>query len=102
MIIKFNTINSSLGTRSLGREIREHTIISFSTTAERIIFDFEGVEVISNSFADECFGKLIQTFGLDFTKNRTTFKNTNSNVAMVLKKAMSDRLAMLREECTCR
>ena len=91
MLIKFKEIGSSFGTRTLGKKIREKEVKSFNAS-EKVIFDFEDVELISNSFADECFGKLIEEFGLEFTKNMTTFKNANNLVALVLKKAINDRI----------
>lgn len=93
MIIRFADIGSSFGTRSLGNRIREDVLVSLNSNIEtRIVFDFEDVEVISNSFADECFGKLIDKIGLEKTRNRTTFRNANDIVTMVIKKAISDRL----------
>jgi hypothetical protein len=49
--------------------------------------------MVSNSFADECIGKLVEEMGLEKLKSFTTFKNTSKNVAMVLQKVIKDRLA---------
>lgn len=95
MKIKFCEFNSSLGTRRLGNSIRQ-SIITNMGNEEKIIFDFENVELISNSFADECFGKLIDEFGLQHVKGKTTFVNTNGLVSLVLRKAISDRLSNKR------
>jgi len=91
MIIKFSEINSSLGTRKLGKEIR-HNMISQIQSNEIIIFDFENVDLISNSFADECFAKLLEVFSLEIIKKKTTFKNANNDISMVIKKAFNDRI----------
>ncbi len=93
MIIKFSEINTSLGTRNLGSGIREQVISELQAKYdEPIVFDFQDVEIISHSFADECFGKLVELVGLDFTKNHTTFKNANSMVSMVIKQAIQERM----------
>lgn len=39
--------------------------------------DFEGVSVVSNSFADECLGKLLLTMPFDVLKSHTTFRSLN-------------------------
>lgn len=94
MIIKFGDINCSLGTRILGSEIRYSVIHNLSTNADEIIvFDFTDVEVVSNSFADECFGKLLDEFGLEATRRRTTFMNANPFVSHVIKNAINNRLS---------
>jgi hypothetical protein len=94
VVIKFSEINTSLGTRKLGNNIREQVIMGIGNKPdEKVIFDFEDIEVISHSFADECFGKLVEIFGLEKTKQHTTFKNTNNIVSMVIKQAIQERLS---------
>ena len=39
--------------------------------------DFTGVDVVSNSFADECIAKLLLEMSLAELKNRTTFRGLN-------------------------
>ena len=56
MHIKFLEFGSSLGTRDLGSKIREEIEKSIDRD-EKVIFDLKGMEIISNSFADECFAK---------------------------------------------
>lgn len=91
VIIKFKNINFSLGTRKLGESIR-NTISQNIIAEEIIVFDFADVDLISNSFADECFGKLIEDFGIDYVKSKTTFRNVNPLIDMVIKKAITDRI----------
>jgi hypothetical protein len=42
--------------RTLGREVRE----SVEPAAEEVLFDCEGIDAMSPSFADEVFGKLAE------------------------------------------
>ena len=102
MLIRFCEIGESFGTRPLGDQIREGMIIpNLKLTGEaKLIFDFQDVEVVSHSFADQCFGKLIETFGLDFIKDRTTFCNVNPFVSSVIKSAINKRMARNREMIT--
>ena len=44
---------------------------------ERVVLDFTGVDVVSNSFADECIAKLLLTMPLAELKARTTFRGLN-------------------------
>ena len=51
-----------------------------------------GVEVVSNSFADECIAKMLLSMSLDELKQRTTFSGLNNfarkNIALALKRRM--------------
>lgn len=59
-MIEFGHIGTHLGTRFAGASVREKILADFDEV-ERFVFDFSGVETVSNSFADECFAKLIFT-----------------------------------------
>jgi len=61
-------------------------------SGERVIFDFDGVEVISNSFADECFAKLLLDFDLPFIKAHTTFQHANPFIKATIANAFKERL----------
>lgn len=91
MIIRFGEKGKSLGTRDDGRKFRAQ-IIDGVRGKELVELDFCGVDIISNSFADECIGKLVEDLGLEKLKRLTTFKNTSKTVAMILEKAIKDRV----------
>ncbi len=55
--IKLSEFGSSLGTRELGRKIRED-VLSRVREQKRVLVNFKGVHIISSAFADEIFGKL--------------------------------------------
>jgi hypothetical protein len=44
---------------------------------ELVVLDFTGVDVVSNSFADECIAKLLLTMSLEELKTHTTFRGLN-------------------------
>ncbi|MGM0579763.1 MAG: STAS-like domain-containing protein [Bacteroidota bacterium] len=95
MQIIFNDIGSSLGTRVKGQEIRK-VILDALEQGDFVTFDLTGVNVMSHSFADECFGKILLEVDLQFLKSNSTFKNANpaisKTISFVLKSRMQDIL----------
>jgi hypothetical protein len=81
--ILFKDISSSLGTRDLGAKIRG-SIIEKVKTNDKVYLDFEGVEIVTNSFADECFGKLRDNITTEIFKTKIAFLNTNDFVQRVI------------------
>ena len=90
-IFKFNQFGSNLGTRMLGVDVREK-LVPLLNAEEKVVLDFEGVDVVSNSFADECLAKLLLTMSLDELKQCTTFRGLNDfarkNIALAFKRRM--------------
>ena len=88
---KFVTFGKNLGTRLLGEKARL-TLLPMIQGEERVILDFSGVEVVSNSFADECLAKLLLVMPLEELKKRTTFRGLNDfarkNIAVAFKRRM--------------
>lgn len=72
----FRKYGENLGTRPLGKRVREQ-LVPLLEQDERIVLDFTGVNVVSNSFADECIAKLLLTMPLSELKSRTTFRGLN-------------------------
>lgn len=72
----FRDFGENLGTRQLGQQAREK-LIPLLEGDERVVLDFTGVDVVSNSFADECIAKLLLTMPLAELKARTTFRGLN-------------------------
>lgn len=72
----FRDFGENLGTRQLGKQVRQQ-LIPLLEKDERVVLDFTGVNVVSNSFADECIAKLLLTMSLVELKARTTFQGLN-------------------------
>lgn len=89
--IAFSEMGVHLSTRLEGATMR-NKIAAFIASEEYVIFDFKGVEVISNSFADECFAKLMVDFDLSFIKAHTTFQNANPFIKAVIANSFKERL----------
>lgn len=91
MTINFKNIGTSLGTRFLGQKFRMGIEEALSKN-EFVVFDFDGVDFISHSFADECFGKLLLEIKLSDLKQKTTFKNANELIKKTIAFTLKERL----------
>lgn len=72
----FKEFGENLGTRPLGRRVREQ-LLPLIQQNDCVVLDFTGVNVVSNSFADECIAKLLLVMTLPELKSRTTFRGLN-------------------------
>lgn len=89
MIVKLKEFGTSLGSRVLGKEVSN--LIDFEKE-EEIVLDFQGVKMITSSFADEVIGKNCARLGLhNFFKN-VQIVNDSEQIKLILKKAILDRL----------
>ena len=61
---RFRDFGEYLGTRQLGEKVREQ-LWPLVQGDEKVRLDFDGVDVVSNSFADECIAKLLLLMPLD-------------------------------------
>lgn len=76
VVFKFSQFGTDFGTRDMGARIREQ-LLPLLKGDERIALDFTGVNVVSNSFADECIAKLLLEMPLEELKKKTTFIGLN-------------------------
>lgn len=90
-IIAFKEFSKNLGTRVLGQEIRRQ-IESIIEVNGFVVFDFEGVDFVSHSFSDECFGKLLLNLSFQELKSKSTFINASDLVKKTIALAINDRL----------
>ena len=72
----FREYGEKLGTRPLGKRVRE-SLQSLIEQNDLVVLDFTGVDVVSNSFADECLAKSLLVMSLAELKSRTTFRGLN-------------------------
>ena len=92
---RFSDIATDFGTREMGARIREHLRPLF-TENSRIALDFTGVNVVSNSFADECIAKLLLDMPLEELKQRITFRGLNPMAERSILVALQRRNKVLR------
>ena len=86
--------SSGTGTRQSGERMRNE-IINIRRETERVIeIDFQGVSVISSSFADELIGKLIAEYGLFGFMQIFKLKNMNEIIQSITNRSVSQRMAI--------
>ena len=95
VIIRFSDHGIHLGTRVEGQVLREK-ILALLQSGDIVVFDLQGVEVVSNSFADECFAKLTLDFDLPTLKAKTHFQNVSEFNRAVIANSFRERLIQLR------
>lgn len=87
MIIKFSQYGKSLGTRTLGKSIR-NSVVEQINDGNSVVFDFDGVMTINNSFADEFLGKLLDTLNFKIIREKTEIINANDNIKFVIRQVL--------------
>lgn len=92
MIIKLMKYGTLIGTRDAGNMIRQE-INGSSEFDEIIILDFSGVSQMTHSCADEAFGKLIDSWGVEKVLKKIKFKNVDETTSLIIKYAMAQRIS---------
>ena len=70
---RFVEYGADLGTRQIGVKVRTD-LLPLILGNEKVVLDFTGEDVVTNSFADECIAKLLIEMPLEELKRRTTFR----------------------------
>ena len=81
-----NTFGSRIG----GKHVRT-MIENLLQDQERIILDFEGVGIISSSFADEVFGRLFVNMGFRTFTRRVEMRNVDPIIDGLIDRAIEQR-----------
>ena len=95
--IKFIEYDTNFGTRDMGQKLREKILVLINSN-DKVVLDFTGVNVVSNSFADECIAKLLLEMPLDELKRRTTFRGLNSLAERSVLVALQRRYKVLHDK----
>ena len=94
---KFIEYGTDFGTRDMGQKLREK-LLPLINGEEKVVLDFTGVNVVSNSFADECIAKLLLEMPLAELKQRTTFRGLNPLAERSVLVALQRRYKVLSKE----
>ncbi len=83
--------NSGTGTRQAGKKLRINILNMVKINEAPVLLNFEGIDEISSSFADEFIAKLVQEIG--FVQFNAHFRiiNTNKFVLGLIEKAIYER-----------
>ncbi len=94
MIIKMSKETTGVGTRKAGMQLRTKTInLIVSRPGFPIYIDWQGVPVISSSFADEFMGKLYVELGKENFNSTIINRNMQPLIRQLLEKAISQRVS---------
>jgi len=84
--------NTGFGTRRSGKRVRLDIINIINETKKTVNIDFEGVGIISSSFADESIGKLVKELGFMRFQKIVQLKNANETITDIINTAVMKRL----------
>ncbi len=88
-IVIYDIVRSNLvGSRYYAEIIRE-TIYQHIQMGKKIVLDFENIDLITQSFADELIGILVRAFGVDFVKANISVINANKTIRKILNVVVS-------------
>jgi hypothetical protein len=90
--------DAGLGTRKAATELRNSLQNKLSLGAPKLVLDFEGVAVVSASFADEVIGKLAEQYGVIGFMRTFELRNMTPTVEQLLNRAISRRVATSSQE----
>ena len=94
---KFIEYGTDFGSTYMGQKLREK-LLPLINGNDKVVLDFTGVNVVSNSFADECIAKLLLEMPLDELKRCTTFRGLNSLAERSVLVALQRRYKVLHDK----
>jgi hypothetical protein len=90
-VINMKDFGETLGTRGLGERVREKILAELRSDENvRIVLDFGGVQVMTQSFGDELFRKLLVEVGRE-QASRIGFGRVTDDVRAVLRYSLTTR-----------
>ena len=99
LILKMKEETTGFGTRHSGVQIRTKIVnLMNAEPAYPLIIDWEGIPVISSSFADEVMGKLFLRLGAMTFSSKIRNMNMESLIKGLLDKAVAQRLTQSNDE----
>lgn len=93
---RFSDFGTNFGTRDMGAKIRQQ-LRPLLDRDDRVILDFTGVNVVTNSFADECIAKLLLEMPLEDLKKHTTFRGLNPLAERSVLVALQRRYKVIKQ-----
>ena len=91
--ITFSQFVTDCFTRDQGKLAREKLLeaIENDPKEERVTISLAGVDTMTPSFVDECFGKLLLQMGSSCFRNRISFADANETIIALLNAVLSKR-----------
>lgn len=91
-ILRLSDHAKYLSSRRLGAALRAEIVTSFEMNIQ-VEIRFEGVEGMSHSFADECFGVLAEAFGIGPFRNMIRFAGVRTEDQQLIRSVVAERIA---------
>ena len=91
--IKVAAISHGTGTRQAAYKLKNIVLNIVKETRNKVILDFEGVNLISSSYSDELIGKLIAQYGFVFFTNNIAIKNISTTNEPIVNRSIGQRMA---------
>lgn len=101
MVVEMREFGRSLVTRTSGKVVYEKIVPVVMDATDVVVFDFDGVDTITNSFADEVFGHMVFDIGIDELRKRTRFRGITPFLAQVVRYAMDLRESQREIPAVC-
>lgn len=95
VVFKFSQFGPHLVTRALGAQARQ-ALLAEMAKGGKVVLDFSDIEIVGNSFADECLGKLLLQMSLEELQSRTTFRNLSGTSRVSVSAALRRRYNSLQ------
>ena len=92
ILIKVKEIVEGTGTRSAALKLKNRIMNILNENPQNIILDFENVNVISSSYADELIAKLLIELGLFQFNQLIRLRNLNSDMQTILQRSVIQRI----------
>ena len=92
-ILKVAEIASGTGTRQSAIKLRNIAMNISNIEKKVVVFDFEGINLISSSFADELIGKIIAEKGLMYFLSAYKMKNLTPMNISIMNRSIEQRMA---------
>lgn len=89
-IMMLNEHGSTLGLRELAKQINI-TIKEYLNNNENVVLDFNKVDSISSSFADELVAKVMFEIGRDKYLSLVKIRNANDFIKTMINSSIADR-----------
>lgn len=89
---KLRDKSSGTGTRQSGLALRNEVANLCGESTAVVLLDFDGISVVSSSFADEFVGKLVVAYGFIGFAQRFRFINMNDAVATIVNRSVAQRV----------
>ena len=93
IVLNVAEISSGTGTRQSAEKLRNIALNISNTEKKIVIFDFNGVNLLSSSFADELVGKIILEKGFYYYTTAFRIKNLSPSNTAILNRSVEQRMA---------